>query len=251
MSMPIEILLVVFVFGLVFGSFFNVVAIRTMKKESLQFPPSHCVNCNHSLGALDLIPVFSWLFLKGKCRYCKEKISPIYPVVELFTAISYTIVVYKFGFTIETLINLVLITVLMVATSADLKEKWIPDRFVVVGLILVLILNAIEGDNFVYVLYSAVIAFGTLVILSILSGGQMGGADITLYALIGLSIGWQDSLASLFYAAFAASIGYLVYILTLKIRKKKVPSRIEIPFVPFIAMGVLASYFLPYFDFLK
>ena len=74
------------VLGLVLGSFLNVVIYRVPRKEGLAFPSSHCANCGHKLSPLDLIPVFSWIFLRGKCRYCKEKISIQYPLVELLTA---------------------------------------------------------------------------------------------------------------------------------------------------------------------
>lgn len=245
--MGFELLSIVFVFGLVFGSFFNVVALRTLKGENLSYPASHCVNCNHNLSALDLIPVFSWLFLRGKCRYCKVKISPIYPFVEFLTAVSYTLIVWKFGLTLEALIQIVFITVLMIATSADLKERIIPDRFFLVGLALVLILRLISGEEVVHYLVSSAVAFGLLLLILIASKGRMGGADVKLYALIGLAIGWEDAIGSLFYASFVAVAVYLIISL---IKKSKLSGKLEIPFVPFITVGVLMTYFLTYFQFL-
>lgn len=246
--MDIQLLLVVFVFGLVFGSFFNVVALRTLKGEKLDYPPSHCVNCNHNLAAKDLVPVFSWLYLRGKCRYCKEKISPIYPFVEFLTGVSYTLIVYEFGFTLETFIQIIFITIMMIATSADLKEKIIPDRFFLIGLALVLILRIVKGDDLGHYLLSSAIAFGVLLLILLLSKGRMGGADVKLYALIGLSIGWVDSLGSLFYASFVAVAFYIV--MNFINKKGKITGKTEIPFVPFITIGVLMTYFLPYFKFM-
>ena len=236
----------VFVFGLILGSFYNVIALRTLSGESLAFPPSHCANCNHRLSLFDLFPVFSWVFLGGKCRYCKNKISPIYPIGELLTAVSYTFIVYKFGFTMGALIQIVFITVMIWSTMTDLKETMVPDRFVIIGLIAVLTLRIIDGDNLSYFLISSAASFGILLLILILSGGKMGGADVKLYALIGLSIGLQDSMASLFYASIIA----LIFQVPMLIKNKgKVDRTKEIPFVPFITLGVLCTYLFNVFNF--
>lgn len=234
----------VFILGLVLGSFYNVVALRTLSGENLAFPPSHCSNCNHQLHRKDLVPVFSWLFLKGKCRYCGDKISPIYPIGELLTATSYTIIFHQFGLTMEGLIQLVFITVMIWATMSDLKATMVPDRFVVIGILSVFILRAIHGVNLGYYLISMLIAFGLLLFILIASNGKMGGADVKLYALIGLSIGWQSSLASLFYASIIAILFQIPGI----VKNKGVERGREIPFVPFITLGVLCTYFLDIFN---
>ena len=81
--------IIIFIIGTIFGSFYNVVGYRITKGESIVSPPSHCPNCNHKLGFLDLIPIFSYIFSKGKCRYCKEKIKPFYLVFELITGLLF------------------------------------------------------------------------------------------------------------------------------------------------------------------
>lgn len=235
-----------FIVGIIFGSFYNVVSIRTLSGEGLSYPPSHCVKCNHQLSFLDLFPVFSWLFLRGKCRYCKEKISPVYPFIELLTGFSYGLIMYQFGFTFEALIQIVFITVMVISTASDLKEMIVPDRFIVIGLISVLVLRIIQGDMLVDYIISAGVAFGVLFLILILSGGRMGGADVKLYALIGLSIGWMDSFGSLFYASIIALIFHLILAL---FNKGKFDRKREIPFVPFITLGVLCTYFLTFFSF--
>lgn len=237
---------VVFFIGIIFGSFYNVVSIRTLNKESLAYPPSHCTKCNHNLSFWDLFPVVSWLFLRGKCRYCKAKISPIYPTVELLTGFSYALIVYQFGFSLETVIQLVFITIMILATASDMKEMIVPDRFVLVGIISVLILRIISGDMLINYLISSVVAFALLLLILLASGGRMGGADVKLYALIGLAIGWQDAIGSLFYASMAALVFYIV--ISLK-NKGKLDKKQEIPFVPFITIGVLCTYFLTLFRF--
>lgn len=237
-----------FLIGIVFGSFYNVVAIRTLNGKGLSYPPSHCVNCEHKLSFWDLFPVLSWIFLSGKCRYCKVNISPIYPTIELLTGISYALIVYKFGFTMETLVQLVFITIMVLATASDLKKMIVPDRFVIVGLSLILILRVIYSDidMLTYYTMSSIVAFSLLLLILILSKGKMGGADVKLYALIGMSIGWMDSIGSLFYASISALIFYIIIAI---FNKNEINRKQEIPFVPFITVGVLCTYFLTFFNF--
>ena len=239
-------ILIAFLIGIIFGSFYNVVSLRTLSGESLSYPPSHCVNCNHKLSFLDLFPVFSWLFLRGKCRYCKQPISPVYPFIELLTGASYALLVFQFGLTMETLIQVAFITIMIVSTATDIKERIVPDRFIVIGIILVLGLRIIDGEMLFHYIISGIIAFTILFLILILSKGRMGGADVKLYALIGLSIGWMDSIGSLFYASMIA----LIYYGSIALKNKgKLDGKQEIPFVPFITLGVLCTYFLPFFRF--
>lgn len=239
-------ILIAFLIGIIFGSFYNVVSLRTLSGESISYPPSHCVNCNHKLSFLDLFPVFSWLFLKGKCRYCKQPISPVYPFIELLTGASYALLVFKFGLTMETLIQIAFITTMIVSTVTDIKERIVPDRFIVIGIILVLGLRIIDGKMLFHYIISGIIAFTILFLILILSKGRMGGADVKLYALIGLSIGWMDSIGSLFYASMIA----LIYYGSIALKNKgRLDGKQEIPFVPFITLGVLCTYFLPFFRF--
>ena len=232
-----KIILMVFFFSLFLGSFYNVLALRVLKKENVSYPPSHCVVCNHKLKPQDLVPIFSYLFLKGKCRYCSKKISPIYPFGELLTAISYTIIINKYGFTLETLIHLTFITIMILATITDIEKTIVPNGFIVTGLISVLLLRLISMENFVYYIIGSAVSFLFLFLILVLSGGKIGGADVKLYALIGLSIGLNNAMVSLFYASFIALI----------LNMKKVIKReknIEIPFVPYITLGVLGTYIL-------
>lgn len=241
--MPITVYLAVFFISLFLGSFYNVVALRTLSGENLAFPASHCTKCEHTLGPLDLVPVFSWLFLKGNCRYCGVGISKIYPFGELLTAISYTLIVWKFGFTLDTLIHLVFVTILVWGTVTDLVETIVPDRFTLIGLAIVGALRIVSGEHLLAYVLSGVVSFGILYLIMVLSGGKMGGADVKLYALIGLTVGFSASIASLFYASI---IGVLIN-LPIMIKKKK---STEIPFVPFITVGVLLTYIVNLYSFI-
>lgn len=248
MNIGIEIYLLVFVLGLILGSFYNVVALRTLKGESLSFPPSHCTICNHKLSPLDLIPVVSWTFARGKCVYCGDKISYIYPIGELLTAFSYVVVLYTFGFSMETVIQIVFITAMIWSTISDMKDKIVPDRFILIGVIAVLLLRVISGEDLVYYILSGIGSFSVMLLVFILSNGRMGGADVKIYALVGLAIGAMDSLGSLFYAAFI-SLAFQIPIIAKN--NWKVDRQKEIPFVPFITLGVLCTYLLDLFNFLN
>jgi len=96
--------LLIFIIGICLGSFFNVVSIRLPKGEGLSYPPSHCVSCNHKLNAADLVPLLSYLFLRGRCRYCKNKISPVYFIGEILTGLVFLLPFIMFGLSINFLI---------------------------------------------------------------------------------------------------------------------------------------------------
>lgn len=241
--MPLVIYAGIFFISLFFGSFYNVVALRTLSGENLAFPASHCTTCNHNLGPFDLVPVLSWTFLGGKCRYCGAKISAIYPFGELLTAISYTLMVWKFGFSYETVIHIVFITVLIWATITDLEEMVVPDKFTLIGIVLVGALRILGPEPALNFFISGAVSFSILFAVLLLSGGKMGGADVKLYALIGLSVGLSASIASLFYA----SIIGVVIILPIMLKKGK---SVKIPFVPFITLGVLGTYIINLYSFI-
>ncbi len=140
------------IIGLCVGSFLNVVVLRGLSGESIVLPPSHCTSCNHKLAWYDNIPLFSYLFLRGKCRYCGEKISPQYPVVELATGLIFAAIYYKYSFAT---INLNLFFLLaaaslcIVMTVTDIKEKVILDVHAYILMVLGIVYNMfnIAGVN--------------------------------------------------------------------------------------------------------
>ena len=122
------LLLVYFIIiGLCVGSFLNVVVLRGLSGESIVLPPSHCTKCDHKLAWYDNIPVLSYLFLRGKCRYCSEKISPQYPLVELFTALVFVGIYLKYGMTLNTVFLIFAASACIVMAVTDIKEKVILD----------------------------------------------------------------------------------------------------------------------------
>ena len=245
--------IVFFIFGLVFGSFYNVVGYRLPKKESLAFPSSHCTVCNHKLGPLELIPVFSFLFLGGKCKKCKTKISWYYTIFELLTGILFMISYLKFGLSVECFISLVLVSVLVIIVISDYKYYIIPDEILIIGLILISIGSFIRGatsiETFSLVggfkdlgitLGYGVLSFGFMFILKLVGDflfkkESMGGGDIKLMFVIGMVLGFPLSIVAVFLSSFIA-----LPIALIMARRK---SNHEIPFGPFLSVATLILYF--------
>ncbi|WP_209121987.1 A24 family peptidase [Alkalihalobacillus sp. BA299] len=224
--------------GLLFGSFFNVVAIRLLNQQSIAFPPSHCPHCKHKLSVFDLVPVFSYLFLKGKCRYCQSKITPLYLFGELLTATS-IFVVYKFvGLQHELIPALILTILLVISILTDIRKQLILDvvTFPMLGLLIITRLF-IGTEPFWYYLLGGVVGFALLLLVAIVSRGGMGGGDVKLYAAIGVALGPQMTVMSLVLASFVGAVigGFL---LVCGIVKRKQP----IAFGPFIFIGTVAAY---------
>ncbi|NLM04611.1 MAG: prepilin peptidase, partial [Clostridiales bacterium] len=125
--------LIVFSIGLIIGSFLNVCIYRIPLEQSIVLPSSHCFHCNTPLNTWDLIPVFSFIFLKGECRYCSTKISPRYLVVEILTGIIFLLLFLKFGLSMEYFFFLILLCILICITFIDYDYKIIPDEFILLG----------------------------------------------------------------------------------------------------------------------
>ncbi|MFD1927294.1 prepilin peptidase [Sporosarcina siberiensis] len=232
-------ILMFFLYGIVFGSFFNVVGLRVPKKESIVSPPSHCTVCSRNLGVLDLVPVFSYVFLRGKCRKCKTEISFIYPSMEFLTGVLFAFSYYMLGFSMELIVALLFISLLIIITVSDIAYMLIPDKVllpfavVLLGLRLLVPLSP-WWDS----LLGAVIGFGVLYLIAVVSKGGMGGGDIKLFFVIGLVLGTLNTLLTLFLAALIGSIIGLI-ILKRSGKGRKTP----VPFGPSIAIAAVIAYF--------
>lgn len=237
--MEIAYTIIVFIFGLVFGSFFNVVGLRVPKKESIVRPPSHCTNCVRQLTTIDLIPVLSFIFLGGKCRSCGQKISWIYPFMEFMTGVLFAFAYWQFGFSVEFGVAILFISLLVIIVVSDLAYMLIPDKILLFFLPLLIIGRLMSPltpwwDSVV----GAVVGFGILYLIAVLSRGGMGGGDIKLFFLLGLVLGTMNTLLTLFLAAL---IGMAVGLIILRVRQqgRKTP----VPFGPSIAMAAILVYF--------
>lgn len=236
-----EIILSVFFFlyGIVLGSFFNVVGLRIPKKESIVAPPSHCTTCNRKLGALDLVPVFSYLMLKGKCRGCGSKISVIYPFMELMTGFLFVLAYIMLGLRLELVVAILFMSLLVIITVSDIAYMLIPNK-VLLPFALVLFVGRLLSPLTPWwdSLLGAVVGFGILYLIAVVSKGGMGGGDIKLFFVIGLVLGTVNTLLTLFLAALIGTIVGLI-ILKREGKGRKTP----IPFGPSIAIAAVISYF--------
>ncbi|PLS01308.1 prepilin peptidase [Neobacillus cucumis] len=233
------ILILFFIYGLVLGSFYNVVGLRVPLKQSIVTPRSACPTCGHQLTPFELIPVLSYMLQKGKCRGCQSRISPIYPTFELVTGILFALAPYFVGWSGELVVALTFISLFMIITVSDIHYMIIPDKILIWFAGIFLLERIIWPltpwwDS----LLGAITGFLLLLTIAIVSKGGMGFGDVKLYALIGFVLGFKLVLLSFFLSTlYGAVIGGLA--LLLRIVKKRQP----IPFGPFIAAGTLTAYF--------
>lgn len=228
-----------FIFGLVFGSFFNVVGLRVPKGESIVRPPSHCTNCQRRLTYQDLVPVLSFLFLKGKCRSCDEIIRWIYPLMELLTGGFFALAYLELGLKPELIIALLFISMLIIITVSDIAYMLIPNRILLFfGVLLAVGRIFIQTDPWWNSIVGAIGGFLILLLVSILSKGGIGGGDIKLFFIIGLVLGIFSTLLALFLASVIGLIAGAILLIYRK-QGRKTP----IPFGPSIAVASILAYF--------
>ena len=224
-----------FIFGLVIGSFLNVCIFRIPKGESIAYPPSHCGSCGYNLKAMDLVPVLSYLFLKGRCKNCKEKISLRYPVIELINAISYILIYMKFGFSIKSIFFCILTSLLIVISMIDFDTKEVYTATTLFGLILgiVYLLTSyiFSNINYMYNIWGGAVGFLIIFLIVKLTQG-MGEGDCEIAGVCGLFLGLKGILIGLFIGVILGAI----YGSILIIRKNKT-GKDEMAFGPFIAIG--------------
>ncbi len=233
------------------GSFLNVVVYRLPAGLSLLHPPSHCPSCKHRLGSRENIPVFGWLLLAGRCRWCRIPISPRYPLVEALTGVLFCAVYSFFGFSPVTWGYWLLISWLLSLSLIDWDTMTLPDELTRSGLILGLIFQgflAWQADNLAGGLLTAIASmvlgiwlFDIIRIAGSLMLGEnaMGGGDPKLAAMIGAWLGWQFLLVTAFLACLCGSLIGAAAMATGSIGRRH-----PIPFGPFLALGALLSIFL-------
>lgn len=235
---------VVFLVGLVVGSFLNVCIVRIPKGQSLIKPGSHCLSCQQAIVWYDNVPILSFLVLHGRCRQCHVRILPRYPLIEFLNGLGYLAILGKFGLTVSACIYAVFLSTLLVVTWIDLDHLIIPDVISLPGIALGFMCSAlILPVGWVNSLIGILVGGGILWVLAALSphlfGKEgLGGGDIKFLAMVGSFLGWQPVLLTLFLASVSGSvIGGLL--LLLKVMKRGH----YIPFGPFLASGALVSLF--------
>ncbi|KAB3527590.1 prepilin peptidase [Alkaliphilus serpentinus] len=228
--------LLIFTIGLVIGSFLNVCIYRIPEEKSIVFPPSHCTQCKTSLKAIDLIPIISFIIYRGRCRYCGEKISLQYPIVESMNGLMYVLLFMKFGFSIEFLQYALLISGLIVIFMIDYYHQIIPDGLNIFIFVLAMIFigsknlatHSFPLSNFLGLL----VAGGFFLLIAVLTNGAMGGGDIKLMAALGFWFGLMEVILIIFLSFIIGGIlSSMLVLLRMKGRKD------YIPFGPFIVIA--------------
>lgn len=239
LNMTYVIGVIIFMFGLIFGSFFNVIIYRVPIDKQFVKGSSICPHCNADLKATDLIPLLSWVFLLGKCRYCKHKISIRYPIVELTTALLFVLAYVKFGLSIEALLYVSLWSMLLVTAVIDFDHMIICDSiliaFSLIGLVCVVLLKndllghligALSGFAVYFIIY--------FVAKLVYKKEAFGFGDVLLMCSVGLFLGWKNALLACMAAFWVAIIFVAVFRIPFKNAdgEKK-----EIPFGPSICIA--------------
>ncbi|GGF06789.1 type 4 prepilin-like proteins leader peptide-processing enzyme [Halobacillus andaensis] len=225
--------------GLILGSFYNVVGLRVPKGELFKQERSYCPNCHQSLRWYELIPIFSYILQKGRCLHCQQKISPLYPLMELFSGLSFSYSYWVFGFQPSLILALLLLSMFHIIIVSDLRYMVIPDKVLLFFTVLFVIYR------FVYptvpwwgsVVGALTGLIGTAVII-VISRGGMGGGDMKLFAVIGLALGTKLLLLTFFLATFIGAIVNLTLIF-FKVISRDNP----VPFGPYIAAGGAVAIF--------
>ena len=227
-----------FMMGAILGSFYYVVAYRIPKGESIVSPPSHCPNCNHRLGPLELVPIFSYIFQLGRCKNCKCKISIFYPLFEIFCGLLFGFSYLSYGFSIDLVIVLTFISMIVIIILSDIYYMIISDGvllfFAVALFVEMIFIYDIKFAlmHLVYGLISFLIMYSLKLLGDFLFKKEsMGGGDIKLLFVFGLMFGWQMSLVSIFLAAI---IGLPISLLMLKKSEDHV-----LPFGPYLGLSAI------------
>lgn len=245
-----------FVFGLGIGSFLNCIIYRLEIKKSFLKGRSFCPNCKHQLSWQDLIPIFSFVILRGKCRYCKKPISLQYPLVEIAIGVLFILIFqflkldfyldFKF-WTLSFIYYILVSCLLVIIFVSDLRHYIIPDEVVFPAILVSGIWNLVSGIFFHFytkyeilnTIYSALIAAGFFLLIVLVSKGNwMGVGDIKLVFLMGLFLGWPNTFVALFLAFF---IGAIIGLGLVFFKNKALKS--EIPFGPFLVFGTFVALF--------
>jgi leader peptidase (prepilin peptidase)/N-methyltransferase len=230
----------IFLLGLVLGSFYNVVIYRLPRKLSLVKPGSSCPKCGHRLGVSELVPLFSFLWQKGACKQCGERIALRYPLVELTTGSGFLAIYWQSSSLGQLLVGLVFLSLLLLLALIDLEHKLLPNILTIPGLVLGLIF-ALFGwtSSFWLSVLGAGVGFLLMFAIALISRGGMGMGDVKFMAMIGAFLGWKSVFYVLFGASLLGSMGGILYLYLTK-QDRKTP----IPFGPSMAVAALIVYFV-------
>ena len=227
--------IIVFLYGIIIGSFLNVCIYRIPKNESIVKVRSHCMDCGYQLKWYDLVPLFSYIALRGKCRKCKAKLSVQYPIIEAVNGVLYVLVFIMNGVTLNSIFYCLLTSALLALSVIDFRTYEIPIGFNVFILTLGLIHLALDYQNWLLYVIGLVAVSGFLLLIYVITKGRgIGGGDIKLMAACGLLIGWK-----LIIVAFIIGcvVGAVVHLLRMRITKE---SHV-LAMGPYLSLGVFIA----------
>ena len=225
----------VFIYGIIVGSFLNVCIYRIPLKESVVTTRSHCMRCGYKLKWYDLVPVFSYVFLRGRCRKCGDRISPQYPIIELLNGILWVLTFIYTGINITSLIYSVVISALIVLSVIDFRTFEIPVSINVYIGIMALVNIATDYEHILTYIIGMIIVSGVLYLMYFLSNGRaIGGGDVKLMAACGLLLGWKLIIVAFIFGCLYASV---IHILRMVISKKDH----MLAMGPYLSAGVITA----------
>ena len=199
------------ILGLCFGSFFNVVILRSLTGESIVFPSSKCPKCGNKLKPWHNIPVLSYVFLKGKCAFCKEKISIQYPLIEIITMILFALCFIKFGLEWKTLFAIILCSTLLIMTATDIKEKLVDCNIAIILAVIGVLYNWIVNDNILDSVFGLLVGIAIIEAIAwsgylIKKGRALGEADTYVAGALGACFGLNGLILILIYSLCASML---------------------------------------------
>jgi leader peptidase (prepilin peptidase)/N-methyltransferase len=236
------LLVCIFAIGTIIGSFLNVCIYRIPKEESIKFPGSHCAYCKKHIKAYDLIPIFSYIFLKGRCRYCKSKISIRYPSIEFITGILFTVTFLRYGMGINFFKYAFLVSLIIAIGVIDFDTTEVYFKTILFGMFSGAIFILIQFSCFDYsvhksinYLYAGISGFCMIALIIFITGG-MGWGDAEICFLCGLFLGLKENLIMIFISfVIGGAVGIILLASNIKSRKE------HIPFGPFIAISTIIT----------
>ncbi len=222
------------ILGLAIGSFLNVVILRVPKGESISFPASHCPKCKKKLKPYHNIPLLSWIFLRGKCTYCKGQISLQYPLVELFVSIIFVLAYMKSGDIIQGVILGSLFALLLALSIIDLRYKAVPDLVSMPALFISFFARDFADSFKDGLLFAGGFTLLRMVVSWIIKKEAMGEADIIIASIIGATLGIKLGLSAIYISALIALPAFLI------VGKKD----FHLPFIPFLTLGLFLTWLM-------
>ncbi len=227
--------IIIFLYGIVIGSFLNVCIYRIPKQENIVKIRSHCMNCGYQLRWYDLVPLFSYLCLRGRCRSCKQKISVQYPLIELLNGALYCIVFAVYGISVEALLYALLASALITLSVIDFRTYEIPVGINIFILALGLIRIATDYTHWSDYVVGSLLVSGFLYLVHLVTRRRgIGGGDIKLMAASGLLLGWKQILLAF---VMGCIIGSVIHIARMKISGQGH----VLAFGPYLSIGILIS----------